>query len=73
MRTSVAVPLLIIAILLITVTAFQVKGLGSGMFGDSVSSFRTRRGFEQVLFRATIVLVVMFCLLALLNFRFFTA
>ena len=47
----------------------QAKGSGfSGMFGgDSTSVYRTRRGIEKRMFQATIVLSVLFFLVALVN------
>ena len=49
----------------------QVKGSGGGLFGQAYSSnFRSRRGFEQTLFRGTIFLTVVFVVLALVSARF---
>jgi preprotein translocase subunit SecG len=59
----------ILAIVLIVVLLMQAKGstLG-GLFGGSDSSvYRTRRGFEKTLFQFTIVLAVVFFLVALLS------
>ncbi|MCB9806269.1 preprotein translocase subunit SecG [Candidatus Nomurabacteria bacterium] len=57
--------ILVIAILLQS----QAAGLG-GAFGgsDGDSSFHTRRGFEKILFRGTIVLGVLFAIVSFLIF-----
>lgn len=56
---------IVIAVSLVTLLLLQVKGVGSGFFGEAYSTFRTRRGFEQTLFRVTIVLVLVFLGVAL--------
>jgi preprotein translocase subunit SecG len=54
---------------LITVLVMQAKGSSmGGIFGGEASSvYRTRRGFEKSLFQFTIVLAVVFFLVALVN------
>ncbi len=53
---------LIIAILL------QARGAGLGsVFGGTGTVFKTRRGIDQLLFRITIVFIVLFCLLSILT------
>ncbi len=62
---------IIIAILMITAILLQAKGTGlSGVFGGEGNVFRTKRGFEKILFYATIVLAVGFFGLALLSVYF---
>lgn len=71
---SVVLPILpyvqvIISILLVTVILLQQRGssMGGAFGGDNFSAaFHKRRGSELFLFRATIVLAVLFVLLALL-------
>jgi preprotein translocase subunit SecG len=47
---------------------FQVKGGGiGGIFGQSDSVFRTKRGIERWLFLGTIVLVVIFVGLSIIS------
>ena len=61
---------LVLAIVLVAVVLMQTKGSTmSGLFGggDSSSVYRTRRGFERTLFQFTIVLAVVFFLIALVN------
>ena len=57
-----------IAIVLIVVLLFQSRGGGvGGIFGGwGGGTFRTRRGIEKTLFRLTIVLAVLFVVLAAL-------
>jgi preprotein translocase subunit SecG len=58
--------LVIIAILLIVAILLQNRGAGLGAaFGGEGNVYRTRRSFEKVLFRGTIVLAVAFFLIAL--------
>jgi len=59
---------IIIAILMIIAILLQAKGTGlSGVFGGEGNVFRTKRGFEKILFYATIVLAAGFFGLALLS------
>ena len=60
---------MILAIVLSAIILLQTKGSGfTGMFGgDSSSVYRTKRGLELRLFQFTIVLSVVFFLIALIN------
>jgi len=58
---------IMVSILLIVVILFQIRGQGSGFFGSGQASFRTRRGIEKTLFQFTIVLAVIFTLLAIFS------
>lgn len=61
---------LAISALLIAAILFQRTGasLGGAFGADNFSSgFHTRRGFEKTLFRATIVLGILFALTALVD------
>ncbi len=63
---------IVLAVLLTVAVLFQQSEAGAGgAFGgsDSVSSWRTRRGFEKFLFSATVVLSVLFVASALLALR----
>ena len=56
-----------LSILLVLAIILQQTGAGlGGAFGgsDSSSGFHTRRGFEKILFRITIVLAIFFALSA---------
>jgi len=52
------------------VLLIQARGSGSSLFGEATSTFRSRRGVEQLLFRATIVLAFVFVGVAIANVRF---
>lgn len=60
---------LFLAIILTIVILLQVKGIGSGFFGGAYSTFKTRRGFEQALFRGTILLSVVFVAISITSAR----
>jgi len=56
------------AIVLIVVILLQNRGSGlSGIFGGSSNVFSTKRGVEKILFRATIILAIIFIILSLIN------
>lgn len=62
---------IVVAILLITAILLQSKGTGlSGVFGGEGNVYRTKRGFEKILFYTTIVLSVLFFGIAILNMYF---
>ena len=59
---------IIISILLITAIMLQQKGSGLGAaFGGDSAVYRTKRGAEKFLFRATIALSALFLISALIN------
>ena len=59
---------IIVALLLIGSILLQQRGTGlGGTFGGSGNVYRSRRGVEQALFRATIVLAVLFIGIAVAN------
>jgi preprotein translocase subunit SecG len=61
---------IIVAVVLIVVLLLQVRGGGlGGIFGQADTTFRTRRGLEKTLFQFTIVLVLVFIVLAILSAR----
>ncbi|PLX21504.1 preprotein translocase subunit SecG [Candidatus Parcubacteria bacterium] len=52
---------LVVSILLITVILLQNRGAGvSGLFGGGGNVYSAKRGLDKTLFRATIVLAVIF-------------
>ncbi len=70
MQTYFFVAQIIVAVVLILVLLLQVRGGGlGGIFGQADSTFRTRRGLEKTLFQFTIVLVLVFIVLAVLSAR----
>ncbi|MCL5410415.1 MAG: preprotein translocase subunit SecG [Patescibacteria group bacterium] len=57
---------IVLAILLMAAILMQQRGSGLGMaFGGQGNVYRSRRGVEKILFIATIVIAVLFCLTAL--------
>jgi preprotein translocase subunit SecG len=66
-QTYLDIALIITSIALIASVILQSKGAGLGGFmgGDAGSIFTARRGVEKVLFRITILLSVVFFILAI--------
>ncbi len=60
---------IVIAIAMIVLVLFQAKDVGlSSMFGGSdMGVYKTRRGVERTMFNATIVLGVLFLVLAVVT------
>lgn len=57
-----------LAVILIALILIQAKGAGlSGVFGGEGNIYRTKRGAEKVIFMATIVLAVLFFVVAIFN------
>jgi preprotein translocase subunit SecG len=70
MDTYLKVAQIMVGIVLIAVVLLQVRGGGlGGIFGQSDTTFRTRRGVEKSLFQFTIALVVLFVILAVVSVR----
>jgi preprotein translocase subunit SecG len=70
-KTYLYLAQVVLAIALIVLVTLQAKDAGlSQMFGGSdMSVFRTRRGVEKTMFQATIVLGILFILLAVVTVR----
>ncbi len=61
MEKFLTIAQIISAILLVVVILMQQRGSGlSGLFGGSGDVYRSKRGVEKILFRATIALSVVF-------------
>lgn len=58
---------LITSIFLILIIIIQVRGQSVNIFGGGGDNFRTRRGFEKILFQLTIIVSVIFVSLGLIN------
>ena len=71
MQQVMNIAMIAISIVLVAVILMQVRGQGGGLFGAAQSSYRTRRGLEQLLFQATIVLVGVFITAAIVSARVF--
>ena len=66
MQTYLNVAQIILSIALVLAILLQVRGGGlGGIFGQADSVYRTKRGVEKTLFKATIVLSVIFFGLAI--------
>ena len=68
--TAYNVILLALGLVLIGVLLLQVRGNAGQIFGQAESTFRSRRGVERILFRATIIIAAIFIGVAILNARF---
>ena len=69
LESALLIVQIVLALVLTVVLLMQAKGstLG-GLFGGSDSSvYRTRRGFEKTLFQFTIVLSIVFFVVALIT------
>jgi preprotein translocase subunit SecG len=65
--TYLCVAQLLLAIALITTIFFQLHGGGlGGIFGQADSVYRSRRGVEKTLLNLTIILIIVFIVLAVL-------
>jgi preprotein translocase subunit SecG len=70
MTTYLYIAQIIVAVALILVSLLQVRGGGlGGIFGQADTVYRTKRGVEKTLFQLTIVLVVIFVVLAVVSLR----
>ena len=68
MQTALNIIQIIVSVALILFILLQVKGGGlGGIFGQSDSVFRTKRGVERWLFLGTIILVIIFIALAVVT------
>ena len=62
--------MMVFAVIIIIAVLLQTRGSSAGLFGQSDGSYRSRRGIEQILFRLTIFLIILFVGVAVLNVRF---
>ncbi len=69
MEFTIQVVTIVLSVMLVSVVILQVKGTGAGFFGSAYSTFRTRRGFERTLFRATIFLIFLFVVMSIVSAR----
>ena len=61
---------IVLSVALILTILLQVRGGGlGGIFGQADTVFRTKRGVERTLFQLTIVLVVLFIVVAIISVR----
>ena len=70
MQTYFSIAQIVLAIALVLAILFQVRGGGlGGIFGQSTTVYRTKRGVEKTLFQVTIVLVVLFVIISIVMLR----
>ncbi len=70
MQAYLNVAQIVLSIALVLAILLQVRGGGlGGIFGQADTVFRTRRGVEKRLFQLTIVLVVLFIIIAIVSLR----
>ena len=68
MKSVILVFQLLISIALVVSILLQAKGSGLGTaFGGSGESYRSKRGVEKLLQRATVVLVALFLITSIVN------
>ena len=61
---------IILAVALVLVILLQVRGGGlGGIFGQADTVYRTKRGLEKRLFQLTIVLVILFVIIAVVTIK----
>lgn len=68
MRQAIFISQIVISVLLIAVILLQQRGSGlSAVFGGSGNIYRTKRGLEKGLFVLTILLVILFVAIGVVN------
>jgi protein translocase SecG subunit len=60
---------ILLGIVMIAAVLLQVRGTGTQLFGQAQNSFRVRRGFERTLFRGTILIAIIFTVVAVAAVR----
>ena len=69
MKTTLYVLQIVLSVLLISSILIQSKGSGLGAaFGGTSTIYRTKRGAEKIIFRATIVFAALLMLVSLAHF-----
>jgi len=70
MQTYLSIAQIVLAVSLILIVLFQVRGGGlGGIFGQADTVYRTRRGLEKTMFQLTIALAVLFIIIALVSLK----
>lgn len=69
MTTALNWVVILLSIIMVAIILLQVRGTGATLFGAAESSFRVRRGFERLLFRSTIILAIIFAVMAVWSVR----
>ncbi len=61
---------IVLSVALILAILLQVRGGGlGGIFGQPDTVFRTKRGAEKTLFQLTVILVILFIIVAIISLR----
>jgi preprotein translocase subunit SecG len=69
-QTYLFIAQIVLSVALVLAVLLQVRGGGlGGIFGQPDTVYRTRRGVEKTLFQVTIVLVVLFIIVALVSIK----
>ena len=70
MQIALSVTQMVLSVALVLAILLQVKGGGlGGIFGQADTVYRTKRGLEKRLFQLTIVLVVLFLIVAMVTLK----
>ncbi len=70
MQTYLSIAQILLAVALILIVLFQVRGGGlGGIFGQADTVYRTKRGLEKTMFQLTIALAVLFIVIAIISLR----
>ncbi|MBI2979692.1 MAG: preprotein translocase subunit SecG [Chloroflexi bacterium] len=70
MQAFLNITQIVLSVALILAILVQVRGGGlGGIFGQSDTVYRTRRGVEKTLFQLTIILLVLFIVIAVISVR----
>jgi preprotein translocase subunit SecG len=69
-QTYLFIAQMVLSAALVLAVLLQVRGGGlGGIFGQPDTVYRTRRGVEKTLFQLTVVLVVLFIIVALISLK----
>jgi preprotein translocase subunit SecG len=70
MQTYLNISQIVLSVALILIVLLQVRGGGlGGIFGQADTVYRTKRGLEKTMFQLTIVLAVLFIIIAIVSLR----
>jgi preprotein translocase subunit SecG len=70
MQIYLNVAQIVLAVALVLIILFQVRGGGlGGIFGQPDTVYRTKRGVEKTMFQLTVVLAVLFIIVAVISVR----
>ena len=70
MHTALLIIQTVLAVALILTVLMQIKGGGmGGIFGQQDSVYRTKRGVEKTLLQLTVILIVLFVIVAVATLK----